>query len=68
MPWAEVDISDMENPLWEIFDINVVPTVVIFKEGQPVFRRDGALGRGLSEKVIDDVLQEMKSLETQAMH
>ena len=66
--WAEVDISDMENPLWETFDIDVVPTVIIFKESQPIFRRDGDLGRGLSEKVIDEVLQEMKSRETHVTH
>ncbi len=57
--WAEVDISDDEDLLWETFDINVVPTIIIFKDGQPIFRKDGVLGRGLSEKAIDETLQEM---------
>lgn len=63
--WAEVDISDDEDPLWETFNINVVPTVIVFKDGQPIFRRDGLLGRGLSEKAIEETLQEM---ETHATH
>lgn len=66
--WAIVDISDTDDPLWETFDINVVPSIIIFKEGQSVFRRDGLLGRGLSEKAIDDTLQEMKALETKLPH
>jgi thioredoxin 1 len=64
--WAQVDISNLENPLWETFDIDVVPTIIIFKEGQQAFRKDGVLGRGLPEKAIDEALQEMKALETQA--
>ena len=63
--WAEVDISDDEDPLWETFDINVVPTIIVFKDAQPVFRRDGILGRGLSEKALEETVQEM---ETIAMH
>lgn len=58
--WAEVDISDDEDLLWETFDINVVPTIIIFKDGQPIFRIDGVLGRGLSEKAIGETLQEME--------
>jgi thioredoxin-like negative regulator of GroEL len=58
--WAEVDLSDEEDLLWETFDINVVPTIIIFKGGQPIFRKDGVLGRGLSGKAIDETLQEME--------
>ena len=60
IPWAEVDISKDEDPLWETFDISVVPTVIVFKDGQPIFRRDGLLGRGLSEKAIEEIVQEIE--------
>jgi thioredoxin len=62
--WAPMDISDDSNPLWEIFSIRVVPTIIIFKEGKAVFRRDGILGRGLSEKAIDDTMDQMMLLST----
>ena len=55
--WAEVDISDVNNPLWETFGIRIVPTVIVFREGQLVFRRDGVQGRGLPKKAIDETLQ-----------
>jgi thioredoxin 1 len=44
-----VNLSDEENPLWERFAIEVVPTVIAYRDGTAVFRRDGRLGRGLSE-------------------
>lgn len=59
--WAVVDISDMDNPLWETFDISVVPTVIVFKKGDLSSRKDGVLGRGLSTKAIDEVIEELNS-------
>jgi thioredoxin 1 len=63
--WAEVDISDDDNPLWERFGISIVPTVIVFRDGQLVFRRDGVRGRGLPKKAIDETLQE---IETNVTH
>jgi thioredoxin 1 len=60
--WSSADISDDNNPLWESFNIEVVPTLIIFKEGEAVFRRDGVRGRGLSEKAIDETFHQMKLL------
>jgi thioredoxin-like negative regulator of GroEL len=60
-PWAEVDISDFDNPLWETFGINVVPSIILFKDGRAVFRRDGVQGRGLSKRDIEETFQEVKS-------
>lgn len=62
--WASLDISDDDNPLWEVFSIGVVPTIIIFKEGKAVFRKDGGLGRGLSQKAIDESMDRMKLLST----
>jgi thioredoxin 1 len=59
--WAMVDISDMDDPLWETLDIGVVPTVLVFKNGEIVSRKDGVLGRGLSTKAIDEVIEELRS-------
>ncbi len=68
LPWAEVDISDTDDPLWETFDVEVVPTVIVFKDGQPVFRRDGLLGRGLSRKALEETVEEMKGLTARVSH
>ena len=49
-------IDDWENPLWDEYKVDVVPTLVLFENGKPVYRRDGVLGRGLGERDIADIL------------
>ncbi|MGA9839706.1 MAG: thioredoxin domain-containing protein [Thermoplasmata archaeon] len=44
---ATADLTEDDDPLWEQFGVEVVPTVVVFRDGAVVFRRDGRLGRGL---------------------
>jgi thiol-disulfide isomerase/thioredoxin len=45
-----VYIDDDDNPLWEDYSIDSVPTVVLFEEGKVTRRLDAKLGFGLSEK------------------
>ncbi len=66
--WAEVDISDLEDPRWETFDVKVVPTIIVFEKGQPVFRRDGVLGRGLSKTALEETVAEMETLKAHSAH
>jgi thioredoxin 1 len=56
MPTALVDLSDLGNPLWETFDIQVVPTVMVFKDGELIHRMDGVLGQGLPDNAMTEVL------------
>jgi len=53
---ALADLSDFENSLWEVFGIQVVPTVMVFKEGVLVYRKDGVLGRGLPDNAMNEVV------------
>ncbi len=57
---AEVDISDENNPLWEEYRIEVVPTLIAFENGKETLRRDGRRGIGLSSKDIADLRQELE--------
>jgi thioredoxin 1 len=41
------DVTSEESPLWDRFRIEVVPTVVVFRDGAPAFRADGVPGEGL---------------------
>ena len=47
------DVTSEESPLWEAFRLEVVPTVVVFREGLPVFRVEGVLGMGLPAGGLD---------------
>lgn len=43
------DLTDVESSLWDRFDLRVTPTLIVFCDGVPVFRRDGRPGEGLDE-------------------
>lgn len=44
------DLTDLDSPLWETFRVDVVPTLLVFRDGAEVFRADGVRGVGLSAK------------------
>lgn len=56
---AVVDISDMNDPLWETFHVDIVPTLVGFKNGEVVVRKDGVAGAGLAKTQLENALREM---------
>ncbi len=62
-PGAFVKVSTDSLPeLEDAFSIEVVPTVIFFKNGKPEKRLDGTLGRGLTEESLGSFI---KSCEVQ---
>jgi thioredoxin 1 len=53
---VQVDISDENDPLWDEFEIEVVPSLLLFKGGRLAGRVDGVLGRGLKPEDIERAL------------
>jgi len=47
VPLALADLSDQSDLRWELFGIEVVPTLIGFQDGRIVWRLDGSLGVGL---------------------
>ena len=52
-----VYIDDDDNPLWEDFSVEAVPTALLFEAGKLVNRLDARLGYGLSEEEFDEWLK-----------
>jgi len=52
---AVADLTDESNPLWDRFRIEVVPTVIAFREGRPIHRIDGIPMEGLGSRDLDDL-------------
>ncbi len=49
------DLTDLANPLWERFDIEIVPTVIVFRDGRSVARVDGRPMEGLGSEDLEKV-------------
>lgn len=47
-----LQISAMMIASWDMFDIEIVPTIVLFKDGKPVFRKDGVCGQGFRRALL----------------
>jgi len=45
-------LDDESDPLWDLYSVEVVPTLAVFESGLLVFRVDGVLGVGLGQ---DDI-------------
>lgn len=54
-PLAIADVTDLESPLWDVFHVDVVPTLIAFRGGKAIWRRDGISGVGLKEKDLFDL-------------
>lgn len=58
---VHVMLDDYDNPLWDDYNIEAVPTVVFFEKGKVITRLDGRFGQGLNEKQLTEWLQKLKS-------
>jgi hypothetical protein len=57
---ALVDISDENNLLWEQFRVDVVPTLIGFRDSVEIVRKDGVAGAGLGMPELIDALGKME--------
>jgi thioredoxin-like negative regulator of GroEL len=56
IPLAKIDIDQDADGLWEAFDIEAVPTLIAFKDGKQIARKDSPLGYGLTERDLEEIL------------
>ena len=53
-------LDDYNNPLWDNYSIEAVPTIIFFDKGKVCRRLDGKNGEGLSEKQLKIWLEQFK--------
>jgi thioredoxin 1 len=51
------NISEDDNPLWEDFNIKRVPTIVVFRDGKQVWRKDSPPFIGLRKSDLKEMLK-----------
>ncbi len=54
-----VILDDYNNPLWDVYSVEAVPTIILFEKGKVTKRLDGRFGVGLTEKQLDNWLQQL---------
>lgn len=59
--FAKSDITNDDNPLWNVYKMELVPTLIAFKQGKVITRRDALQGIGLNEDDIKTLIQEIQN-------
>ena len=52
-------VNEDENPLWDRFNIQAVPTMIVFQNGNILIRRDAKKGIGLTRKDMESIVKEL---------
>ena len=47
-----VDMDDYDSPLWDEYNVNAVPTLILFENGAIKHRLDAGSGTGLTENQL----------------
>jgi thioredoxin 1 len=58
-----VNVDSEDGSLWDEYSISLVPTIIVFKEGKEVFRRNGRASIGLQQKDLEQALEVVQPLK-----
>ncbi|MDE1825857.1 MAG: thioredoxin family protein [Candidatus Micrarchaeota archaeon] len=58
--FAEAKINEDSNPMWDEFKIDYIPTVIAFKSGKIIARKDAVPKVGLSEEDLKGIIAKVK--------
>jgi thioredoxin len=52
-------IDEDENPLWDKFQIEAVPTMIAFRDGKIISRKDAKKNVGLTKIDMDSIIKDL---------
>jgi thioredoxin-like negative regulator of GroEL len=52
-------VNEDENPLWDRFNIQAIPTMIAFQNGTILARRDAKKGMGLTRTDMESIVKEL---------
>lgn len=52
-------VNEDENPLWDRFNIQAVPTMIVFENGKIITRRDAKKHVGLTRIDMESIVKEL---------
>ncbi len=55
-----VDADSGDGSLWDEYNVNVVPTLVVYRGGKQVFRKEARPGAGLREADLEEAIGYLK--------
>ena len=59
VPLLKLQVDEDENPLWDEYKVEVIPTLLLFKDGKVVVRADAKPHVGLKEADLSAILKKV---------
>ncbi len=59
--FAMAEVAEDDNPMWDSFGVEVIPTIVAFRGHKELARRNGKAGIGLSEDDLKSLLEQISA-------
>ena len=56
---AGAKVNEDDNPLWDMFKMESIPTMIAFNSGEMVTRRDAKRGVGLTKDDMESIVKEL---------
>jgi thioredoxin-like negative regulator of GroEL len=56
-----IDTDNPDESLWDEYSVKIVPTILVFNNGQIIFRRDGKSGAGLSMSELQEAISKAQT-------
>lgn len=58
---AIADITDLKDPLWDVFRIRITPSIVVFRDGVEHLRADGKRFLGVTGGALEKLQERLAS-------
>lgn len=56
---VEAQVDEDDNLLWDKFNIQAIPTIIVFENGRMIARKDAKKHVGLTKNDIDSIIKEL---------
>jgi len=60
-PIEVIDADSGDGSLWDTYHIDIVPTIIVFRNGKESFRIDGKSMRGLSQADLETAIKNVRA-------
>lgn len=60
---AIADITDLDSPLWDVFNVRITPSIIVFRDGEIQSRLDGKRFIGISTSALAQLESSLRPVD-----
>lgn len=60
---AIADITDLDSPLWDVFNVRITPSIIVFRDGEIQRRVDGKRFIGITTSALAQLESSLRPVD-----